>query len=157
MPQGGETPGIEALKAPERSIEAPDTGASFETPAAPAAERPASASVPVPAPSVVAPAARAVRKDPVLKDVEHVLEEGMEEIYRKMDPPHQRKFSKEGDRVAGVVSEMVRKAKVKSREVLKLITGWLRIIPHVNRYYLDQEAKLKTDKILELGERNRQP
>lgn len=105
----------------------------------------------------MAPVVAPVRKDPALKAVEQVLEEGMEDVYAKMDASHKQKFNKEGDRVAGLVAEMVRRAKVKSREVLKLITGWLRIIPHVNRFYLDQEAKLKTDKILALGEKARHP
>jgi hypothetical protein len=47
---------------------------------------------------------------------------------------------------------MVRRAKVRAREALDLITRWLRIIPGVNAFYLAQEAKLKTDKIIALAE-----
>jgi hypothetical protein len=36
---------------------------------------------------------------------------------------------------------------------LKLIREWLLIIPGVNKYFLEQEAKIKTDKIQQLYER----
>lgn len=152
MPQGGETPGFErSPQVPERSIETPVEGADFEAPAAPAVEQPdapaAAASVPATAP-VEAP----VRKDQAMKDVEHVLEEGLEETYRKMTSQQQEKFRREGERAAGALAEMVRRAKVRAREALDLITRWLRGIPGVNSFYLAQEAKLKTDKIIALAE-----
>mgnify|MGYP007030126443 CR=1 FL=1 len=41
---------------------------------------------------------------------------------------------------------------VKSSDIKKIINrirSWLSIIPGVNSYYVDQEAKIKTEKILE--------
>jgi hypothetical protein len=47
----------------------------------------------------------------------------------------------------------MQKTAIKAKEVLKLIVIWLRFIPHVNKYFLEQESKIKTDKILDLYKR----
>jgi hypothetical protein len=45
---------------------------------------------------------------------------------------------------------MLDKGKVNVKKVRDLIIKWLRIIPGVNRYFLEQEAKIKSDRLLEL-------
>lgn len=149
MPDGG-TPSFEqAPKLPETARETPMTGASFEDPK-PAAEQ---APAPAPAPSAPAPApAPASRKDPTTRGVEGILEEDLADTYARMNPALQAKFRKEGERVTGKIVLMVRSAKVKAREVLSLISGWLKMIPGVNKFFLIQEAKIKTDKIVALAE-----
>ena len=44
---------------------------------------------------------------------------------------------------------MVRAYKVKVRDVVHLIREWLLVIPGVNAFFLEQEAKIKTDRILQ--------
>lgn len=150
MPDGG-TPSFEQTpKLPERALETPETGAAFEVPAS-AAEQPA---VLTPASVVpVAPAPRPVsRKDPTLRGVESILEEDLAETYARMTPALQAKFRAEGERVTGLVVAMIRGAKFKAREVLALISGWLKMIPGVNHFFLIQEAKIKTDKLVAMSE-----
>lgn len=151
MAQGAEKPIFEQPAAmPEGAIESPEAGTGFETPAAPAAERPSEPTPTLPAPA--APAAAALRKDAAMLQVEDVLEEGMREVYASLDDAHRKRFKAEGEKVAIRLAEMVRGAKSRAREILLLLTAWLKIIPGVNRYYLEQEAKLKADKILALIE-----
>lgn len=151
MPQGGETPGLEQVpQLPEQAVETAPAAASFEAPV-PAPEQPLAPAPPVPQPAAAPPPTPA-GKDAAQVGVERVLEEGLAEVYKKMDAHQQRKFSHEGDRVASALAEMVRRAKVRAREALDLITRWLRLIPGVNAFYLAQEAKLKTDKIIALAE-----
>lgn len=83
--------------------------------------------------------------------VERILEESLGETYASLPPAVQAKFRAEGERVAGRIAVMLRGARVRAREVLELITGWLKIIPGVNRFFLIQEAKIKTDRILALA------
>lgn len=152
MPTGG-TPGFEQPpKLPEGPAESPEARPSFES--SPSAEATGDKpSRPVVAASLMpSTPASADAKDPTLKGIESVLEEDLAETYERMDPELRRKFKKEGERVAGRIAEMVRKAKVKAREVLLLVTGWLKLIPGVNRFFLIQEAKIKTDKIVALAE-----
>lgn len=90
-------------------------------------------------------------KDPVLKRVEEILEEDMGEAYVSLSPADKVKFKKRGEEVAGIVWQMVTSAKVQAKKVLRLIISWFRIIPHVNRFFLEQEAKIKTDRIVTLA------
>ena len=50
----------------------------------------------------------------------------------------------------GKMPKGVKGEKVKVKEIVKLIIEWLKIIPGASRYFLEQEAKIKTDKILKL-------
>lgn len=134
---------------PESANESPEQAGNFEAPKAPEPKAVTSASLPTPAsPSPSAPPV----KDEATKKVESVLEEGLEETYRALDAPTQKKFRDEGERVVREIAGMLKKAKMKARKILELIRGWLRIIPHINRYFLDQEAKIKTDRIMHLSD-----
>lgn len=138
---------------PESAVEAPEASGASETPKAPetAMEAPAPPAASSARHDGPAPAPQAKEED--VKKVEGVLEEGLAETYKSLDPKTQKKFREEGERITGEIVKMMRKAKVKARKVLDLIRGWLRLIPHVNRHFLDQEAKIKTDRIMHLSER----
>lgn len=139
---------------PRRANEVPETGASFELPK-PAAERQAeaqSASTPVATHTAPTTRAHVLAKDPIVAEVERVLEEGLGETYVSLPPAVRRKFKLKGERVSSEIAGMVRDLKAKAGRVLKLLTGWLRIIPGVNKFFLFQEAKIKTDKILRMIE-----
>lgn len=144
------TPNFEQTPSPQERLPVnPETGIAFETPAS-TQEKP---SVPVPAVPVPSPVSHvAPRKDSVTLGVEGILEEDLADTYSKMDPVLQAKFRKEGERVTSLIVTMLRSAKLKARETLALITGWLKMIPAVNRFFLIQEAKIKTDKIITLAE-----
>ena len=134
---------------PEQRKEVPETGASFETPSS-ASEKPAEPLPVVPTEPTVASKAVATPKDPAVQAVESILEEDLADTFKKMTPELQVKFRKEGERVTTLIVAMVRNAKVNARVVLQLISSWLKLIPGVNRFFLTQEAKIKTDKILKL-------
>lgn len=108
---------------------------------------------PVPAPAVSQPTVGTTSsKDETTKNVESVLEEGLGETYKALPPEVQKKFRDEGEKVTTEISGMIKSAKIKARKVLDLIRAWLKIIPHINRHFLDQEAKIKTDRIMHLGD-----
>ncbi|MDO8504976.1 MAG: hypothetical protein Q7S48_00120, partial [bacterium] len=62
------------------------------------------------------------------------------------------KFKAQGELVARNIREMVVQAKVKTRKVLKLIVAWLKMIPGVNKFFLELEAAIKTQKIVIFAE-----
>jgi len=107
-------------------------------PAAPAA--PAKASAPA------APA-----KDFYHVRVERILEENLLDVYLSMPPAARARFKSEGEATALRLRSLIEQTKIKARDILNLIIHWLKIIPGVNRYFLEQEAKIKTDKILMLA------
>lgn len=85
--------------------------------------------------------------------VEKVLEEDLSEVYFKMPKERQLEFKKKGEETARKISQLLQAVKVKVNKIFKLIMGWLRLIPGVNKHFLEQEAKIKTDKLLELREK----
>lgn len=84
------------------------------------------------------------------KKIEKVLESDLEDIYLSMPPGKQREFKVAGERTAVEINKILDKAKVKVKNIIKLIRQWLSIIPGISRYFLEQETKIKTDEIMKL-------
>jgi hypothetical protein len=101
-------------------------------------------------PSVGAPGID-IFDSPIHQEVEAILEEELGDIYFKMDLKTQEKFKKKGEETTTKIVKLVEEGKATFIKVFKLIFGWLKIIPGVNKYYLEQEAKLKADRIIKLG------
>lgn len=85
-----------------------------------------------------------------LKNIEKVLEEDLEDIYIKMDSSYQRKFKEKGEETARKINNLLKKTKVKVKKIVFLIKKWLLIIPGINKFFVEQEAKIKADKIIEI-------
>ena len=154
MPPGGDLPIAEQPpRRPETAQEGPEQRGAFEVPA-PVQERAAETAAAPAAAAAPAPSATPA-KDPTVAAVESVLEEGLADTYKQMPPELRKKFRAEGERVGRELAGMVASLKVKVGQALKLITGWLKMIPGVNRFFLEQEAKIKTDRILALAEEER--
>lgn len=91
-------------------------------------------------------------KDETVIEVEKVLESGIGPFYASLPPDAKPLFLKKGEEAATEIAEMVRSLNVQVKRVLELIYAWLRTIPGVNKFFLEQEAKIKTDRIVELVE-----
>lgn len=98
------------------------------------------------------PAASVPAKEiaPAVQRVESILADGLEETYKGLDPATQAEFRAKGEETAASIAAMLAEAKVKVRSIIKLITDWLKIIPGVSKFFLEQEAKIKTDRLLGL-------
>lgn len=128
---------------PETSHEEQSAPLVEETPAAP----------PIPASSHAPTGHGAVSHDKLLTGIERILEENLEGAYQNLPPDVARAFKEKGEETAVTIRDLVSRAKIKVRAIVKLIGGWLKMLPGVNRFFLVQEIKLKTDKILELKDR----
>lgn len=87
----------------------------------------------------------------VLEKVEKILAEDMDNIFLSLDVNQQAEFKKRGEEVSRQITKILSKGSVSFKKIVNLIVSWLRIIPHVNRFYLEQEAKIKTDKIMRIN------
>jgi|AntRauTorckE6833_2_1112554.scaffolds.fasta_scaffold00031_63 hypothetical protein len=85
-----------------------------------------------------------------MKQIDKILSEDMSAIFLNLPKDKQKEFKEEGEKTVVKVNELMEKAKVKVNKIIKLIKNWLGIIPNANKHYLEQEAKIKTDKILKL-------
>jgi hypothetical protein len=87
---------------------------------------------------------------PYYLEVEKILEENLEAAYSKLSPIKQQEFKIKGEETARKITQMLNSVKVKLKEIFHLIINWLKIIPGINKFFLEQEAKIKADKILAL-------
>ena len=96
--------------------------------------------------AVIPPPAR----DELTLQVEKLLADGLKDTYEKLSPIAQQEFKLKGEQTAAKIREMMRSAKVKVKKIFRLIIEWLMLLPSVNHFFLEQEAKIKTDKIIAL-------
>lgn len=96
------------------------------------------------------PAATQIQISPLQRQVEDILSEGLADLYRALDPAQQAEFKTKGEVVSAQISTLLQQAKVKVSEILKLIKDWLLGLPGINKFYAEQAAKIKADKLLKL-------
>jgi hypothetical protein len=100
-------------------------------------------------------AASTAGKDEVVIEVEKILEDGIGPFYKTLPEEAKPLFKQKGEEASRQISEMVRTMHVQVKRVLELIHAWLKTIPGVNKFFLEQEAKIKTDRIVALAEERR--
>jgi len=98
----------------------------------------------------VPPTVPVIDKSESLIIIEDILAADLEEVYFKMDMPTQKKFKEEGERVSIKIEELLKETKDQTHKIFKLIFNWLKLIPGVKKFFLNQEAKLKADKIMRI-------
>ncbi|MFA5126476.1 MAG: hypothetical protein WC465_00550 [Patescibacteria group bacterium] len=86
----------------------------------------------------------------VLEKVENILARDMDKVFLSMDLATQAKFKAKGEETAVAITNLLQKTKVQVRKIINLIVDWLRLVPSINKYYLEQEAKLKAEEIIRL-------
>lgn len=87
------------------------------------------------------------------KQIEQVLEEDLGEIYNNLTPQEQKNFKIKGEEAARSIFQLVyHKTKIKVKKIVKLIRNWLKSVPGINKFFLEQEAKIKADKIAALAD-----
>lgn len=89
-------------------------------------------------------------EDSTTAQIETILEEDLTDLYLTMPRETQQKFKVKGEETSSKIRQLVQKTKINAKKIFQLIRDWLKIIPGVNRFFLEQEAKIKTDKILRL-------
>jgi len=90
------------------------------------------------------------------KQIEKVLEEDLGEIYNNLTPQEQKNFKIKGEEAARSIFQLVyHKTKIKVKKIVKLIKNWLKSVPGINKFFLEQEAKIKADKIAALADESK--
>jgi len=134
---------VEEREDVEKGREEPE---QTEATAKDAQDTPEPIQVKVPA-APAAPSAAPV-KDSVTQDIENILSEDLTDLFLSLPDDKKWEFKQKGEETAGKVREMMTKGKVKIKKIFELIQDWLKIIPGVNKYFLEQEAKIRADKLM---------
>ncbi|MBU1130551.1 hypothetical protein KJ840_00235 [Patescibacteria group bacterium] len=104
--------------------------------------------------SAPTPVPAAAKQSPYYPEIEKILEADLGEVYNNLSPQQQEEFKIKGEETAVQVSQLLNSAKIKfsylAKQIFGLIINWLKIIPGVNKFFVEQEAKIKSDKILAL-------
>jgi hypothetical protein len=88
--------------------------------------------------------------DQQLKAIENILSDGLDKVFLQMNVKEQNSFKAEGEKTAHKISNILDKAKGGVDKIISLIRRWLKLIPRVNKFFLEQEAKIKSDKIMQI-------
>ncbi len=91
--------------------------------------------------------------DPIHKEIEDLLSENIAELYKKLSPDKKIIFKQKGEQVAQQITHILQSGILQIDKVLKLIRDWLATIPSVNKFFLDQEAKIKADRVQHIFDR----
>ena len=99
-----------------------------------------------------APIAQA-QKDEISKNIETILSEDMEEIYKNLPETLQKDFKRKRKEITQQIKNIISQTKIIVSKILALIKNWLFMVPKVNKFFLEQKSKIKTKKILNLAEK----
>ena len=89
-------------------------------------------------------------QDTVTRQVEQILEAGLGDAFQALTPIQKQEFKIKGEETARKIRDLLRDAHMKVKKIFRLILQWLKILPGLNRFFLEQEAKIKADKIIAL-------
>lgn len=123
-----------------------ENGQKGEKAKAPVASEPATTPV---AAGAIAPL------DAIAEKIEDILEEDLMDVYLKMAPNQQMAFKQKGEETVSKIRQLLNAAKVNAKKIFELLREWLKMIPGVNRFFLEQEAKIKTDRILFMNDQEK--
>ena len=112
----------------------------------PDTQRPAETSLLKRRPKIAIPQVR----DEVTVKIEKILEEGVGDAYARLSPIAKQEFKIKGEETATKIRELLKSTHVKVKKIFQLILEWLKMLPGVNRFFLEQEAKIKADRIITL-------
>ncbi|PIR66786.1 MAG: hypothetical protein COU51_02110 [Parcubacteria group bacterium CG10_big_fil_rev_8_21_14_0_10_36_14] len=88
--------------------------------------------------------------DEELIEIKGILSEDILGLFKQMSSLRQQVFRRRGEDIAIKIKLTMQKTRVKASDIFELIKNWLKMIPRLSLYFLEQEAKIKTDKILGL-------
>ncbi len=87
-------------------------------------------------------------KDNELQAIENILAEGLQEFFLSLTPQAQYEFKVAGEATAQKIQVAIRNKATRIKDIVHLIIGWLKSLPGVNKFFIEQEAKIKADKIM---------
>jgi len=89
-------------------------------------------------------------RDELTVKVEKIMEEGLADAYKELNPIEREEFKIKGEQTALQIRELLKATHVKIKKIFRLLFEWLKLLPGINRFFLEQEAKIKADKIMTL-------
>ena len=144
----------------QEKISRPERGRDFELPSGRSPEKPKDNKAELPGlsegkagPELVRPGVASQSIAQRQKEIEELMSKDIDKYYMKMDKPTQMEFKRVGEETAKKINQILIEGKVKAKKIIDLIRAWLTMIPGINKFFIEQETKIKTDEIMKLGGR----
>jgi len=135
QPEAEISPEQSAEQKIERVVPKMETIKPTETPVAPVARK-----------AVVTKTAQQLRDE----QIDAILSDGLTDIYLSLSPKKQAEFRAGGEETVKKISGLLSQTKIKIKQIVDVIKRWLSIIPGINKFFLEQDAKIKAEKIIKL-------
>ena len=84
------------------------------------------------------------------KEIEDILASELVEIYTELPQSIKSDFKRKGEETISLIYAILNSTKVSTQKIIDLIKDWLMIIPGVNKFFVEQAAKIKTDELIKL-------
>ena len=84
------------------------------------------------------------------KEIDNILSSGLHEVFLQLDKKRQAEFKLKGEETVSKINGLLNESKIRIDKIISLIKKWLKLIPGINQFFLEQEAKIKADKIVDL-------
>lgn len=94
-------------------------------------------------------------RDELIVQIEKIMEENLGDVYSVLTPVQKQQFKIKGEETANKIKHIIETTSAKLGKIVKLIFEWLKILPGINHFFLEQEAKIKAEKIITLGEQKK--
>tara|TARA_Y100001970_G_C14198745_1_gene839783 strand:- start:607 stop:1146 length:540 start_codon:yes stop_codon:yes gene_type:complete len=97
---------------------------------------------------------KTVVRDELTIQIEKVMEDGLGETYNSLSVIQKQQFKIKAEETVFEIRNLMQKTKIKMKVILRLLLNWMKLIPGVNHFFLEQEAKIKADQIFRIHQRN---
>jgi hypothetical protein len=84
------------------------------------------------------------------KEIEDLMSHDLRDIFLQLSPDKKLEFKNKGEETAREINNLLDKAKLEVGKIIDLLKKWLFIIPGLNKFFIEQEAKIKADEIVRL-------
>lgn len=89
-------------------------------------------------------------RDEVTVRIEKILEDGVGDAYSRLSPVAKQEFKLKGEQTSRKIRDLLKSSHLHIKKIFRLILEWLKMLPDINRFFLEQEAKIKADRIISL-------
>ena len=86
--------------------------------------------------------------DPEVREIENILAENMGNFFLSLSQEKQLEFKSAGEETAQKIQRALHTKATRIKDIVSLIINWLKTLPGINKFFLEQEAKIKADKIM---------
>jgi hypothetical protein len=90
------------------------------------------------------------RDEERMKRIEEILEDKLEDEFLNMSEKNRNEFKKKGEETVENINILLKTRKIKIKKIIILIKDWLSLIPEANKFFLEQESKIKADEVIKL-------